>query len=67
MQALLEIVEHVHTNASGVTIQQVDKAKKAGTDEETIHDNVLCMFNRYEDGLITFEIKWGTENYIHTK
>lgn len=67
MQALLEIVEHVHTNASGVTIQQVDKEKKAGTDEETIHDNVLCMFNRYEDGLITFEIKWGTENYIHTK
>lgn len=58
MKALLDIAARVQQGGRTVTEQQVERAKKEGADEQSIHDTVLiaaafCMYNRYVDGLAT--------------
>ena len=63
MKALLAIAGHVQQNGKHVTSGDVERARREGATDQEIHDVVLiaaafCMFNRYVDGLGT----WQPEN-----
>ncbi len=59
LDALLHIAEQVRRDGRQVTQEAIDQARRAGADDQAIHDTVLiaaafCMFNRYVDGLATW-------------
>ncbi|MCB5165704.1 peroxidase-related enzyme [Streptomyces bambusae] len=56
LRALLRIAAKVRGDARTVSAEDVEAARKAGADDEAIHDTVLiaaafCLYNRYVDGL----------------
>jgi len=58
MKALLTVAKQVQQSGKAVTIETVERAKKAGATDVEIHDTVLiaalfCLYNRYVDGLAT--------------
>ncbi|BDI29337.1 carboxymuconolactone decarboxylase [Capsulimonas corticalis] len=58
LKALLAIAGQVQQGGRRVTEAHVAEARKAGADDQAIHDTVLiaaafCMYNRYVDGLAT--------------
>ena len=60
MKALLNIAGKVQQGGKNVTTSDVDRARREGTTDKEIHDTVLiaaafCMFNRYVDGLGTWQ------------
>jgi len=60
MKALLGIAGKVQQGGKHVTAEDVEKARKRGATDKEIHDTVLiaaafCMFNRYVDGLATWQ------------
>jgi uncharacterized peroxidase-related enzyme len=60
LKALLVIAGKVQRGGKHVTSGDVDEARKAGATDIEIHDAVLiaaafCMFNRYVDGLATWQ------------
>jgi uncharacterized peroxidase-related enzyme len=60
MKALLTIAGHVQEDGKRVTTDDVDRARREGATDTEIHDTVLiaaafCMFNRYVDGLATWQ------------
>lgn len=60
MKALLAIAGKVQKGGKHVTTADVDRARKQGATDKEIHDTVLiaaafCMFNRYVDGLGTWQ------------
>ncbi len=60
MKALLVIAGLVQVDGKRVTADHVDRARRAGATDDEIHDVVLiaaafCMFNRYVDGLGTWQ------------
>ena len=60
MKALLAIAEQVQVDGKRVTLQLVVDAKAEGATDLDIHDTVLiaaafCMYNRYVDGLATWQ------------
>jgi uncharacterized peroxidase-related enzyme len=60
LKALLAIAEQVQIDGKNVTRQLVDEARQHGATDLDIHDTVLiaaafCMYNRYVDGLQTWQ------------
>jgi len=60
MKALLAIAGKVQRGGKQVTTADVERARKHGATDKEIHDTVLiaaafCMFNRYVDGLATWQ------------
>ena len=60
MKALLTVAGKVQQGGKYVTAQDVEHARQAGATDKEIHDTVLiaaafCMFNRYVDGLATWQ------------
>lgn len=60
MKALLAIAGHVQQDGKHVTAGDVERARREGATDQEIHDTVLiaaafCMFNRYVDGLGTWQ------------
>jgi len=60
MKALLAIAGMVQQGGKHVTTEAVSRARKEGASDKEIHDTVLiaaafCMFNRYVDGLATWQ------------
>jgi uncharacterized peroxidase-related enzyme len=60
MKALLNIAGKVHKGGKHVTSADVARAREEGATDKEIHDTVLiaaafCMFNRYVDGLATWQ------------
>jgi uncharacterized peroxidase-related enzyme len=60
LRALLAIAEQVQIDGKRVTKELVEEAQKCGATEVDIHDTVLitaafCMYNRYVDGLATWQ------------
>ena len=60
LKALLAIAEQVQIDGKNVTKQLVETAQKHGATDADIHDTVLiaaafCMYNRYVDGLATWQ------------
>jgi len=60
MKALLNIAGKVQQGGKNVTTSDVDRARSEGATDKEIHDTVLiaaafCMFNRYVDGLGTWQ------------
>jgi uncharacterized peroxidase-related enzyme len=60
MKALLAIAGKVQKGGKYVTIEDVERARSHGAADKEIHDTVLiaaafCMFNRYVDGLDTWQ------------
>jgi uncharacterized peroxidase-related enzyme len=60
MKALLAIAGKVQKGGKYVTAQDVERARAQGATDKEIHDTVLiaaafCMFNRYVDGLNTWQ------------
>src|SRR6201997_361679 len=60
LKALLVIAGKVQKSGKSVTPEDVDHARAAGATDLEIHDTVLmaaafCMFNRYVDGLGTWQ------------
>lgn len=60
MKALLAIAGKVQKGGKHVTTADVDRARQQGATDKEIHDTVLiaaafCMFNRYVDGLGTWQ------------
>ena len=60
MKALLAIAGHVQQDGKRVTAGDVERARREGATDQEIHDAVLiaaafCMFNRYVDGLGTWQ------------
>jgi uncharacterized peroxidase-related enzyme len=60
LKALLTIASKVQIGGKHVTEQDVADARAAGATDTEIHDTVLiaaafCMFNRYVDGLATWQ------------
>ena len=60
LKALLAIAEQVQIDGKRVTKELVDEARNYGATEIEIHDTVLisaafCMYNRYVDGLATWQ------------
>lgn len=60
LKALLAIAEAVQIDGKRVTKELVDKAKEEGATDTDVHDTVLiaaafCMYNRYVDGLGTWQ------------
>jgi uncharacterized peroxidase-related enzyme len=60
MKALLAIAAHVQQDGKLVTAEHVERARREGATDQEIHDVVLiaavfCMFNRYVDGLATWQ------------
>lgn len=60
MKALLGIAGKVQKGGKYVTTDDIDRAKQQGATDKEIHDTVLiaaafCMFNRYVDGLATWQ------------
>ena len=60
LKALLAIARKVHVSGKAVSMIDVENARKTGATDREIHDTVLiaaafCMYNRYVDGLGTWE------------
>ena len=60
MKALLAIAGKVQKGGKHVTAEDVERARSHGATDKEIHDTVLiaaafCMFNRYVDGLGTWQ------------
>jgi uncharacterized peroxidase-related enzyme len=60
MKALLAIAGQVQKGGKHVTTEDIERARQHGATDKEIHDNVLiaaafCMFNRYVDGLGTWQ------------
>jgi alkylhydroperoxidase/carboxymuconolactone decarboxylase family protein YurZ len=60
MKALLTIAGKVQQDGKLVTTDDVERARQQGATDKEIHDTVLiaaafCMFNRYVDGLATWQ------------
>jgi len=60
MKALLAIAGKVQKDGKQVTAEDVARARQSGATDKEIHDTVLiaaafCMFNRYVDGLATWQ------------
>jgi uncharacterized peroxidase-related enzyme len=60
MKALLNIAGKVQESGKQVSTVDVDRARREGASDKEIHDTVLiaaafCMFNRYVDGLATWQ------------
>jgi len=60
LKALLEIARKVQKGGKQVTGEDVERAREHGATDKEIHDTVLiaaafCMFNRYVDGLGTWQ------------
>jgi uncharacterized peroxidase-related enzyme len=60
MKALLAIAGKVQKGGKYVTAKDVEQARQQGATDKEIHDTVLiaaafCMFNRYVDGLATWQ------------
>jgi uncharacterized peroxidase-related enzyme len=60
MKALLAIAGKVQQGGKYVTANDVEQARQEGATDKEIHDTVLiaaafCMFNRYVDGLATWQ------------
>jgi uncharacterized peroxidase-related enzyme len=60
MKALLNIAGKVQQSGKEVRTSDVDRARREGATDKEIHDTVLiasafCMFNRYVDGLATWQ------------
>jgi uncharacterized peroxidase-related enzyme len=60
LKALLAIAEQVQIDGKRVTKELVDQARGHGATDVEIHDTVLiaaafCMYNRYVDGLATWQ------------
>jgi uncharacterized peroxidase-related enzyme len=60
MKALLAIAAKVQKGGKHVTTDDVERARQLGATDKEIHDTVLiaaafCMFNRYVDGLDTWQ------------
>jgi uncharacterized peroxidase-related enzyme len=60
MKALLNIAGKVQQGGKHVTTSDVERARGEGATDKEIHDTVLiaaafCMFNRYVDGLATWQ------------
>ena len=60
MKSLLNIAGKVQQGGKNVTASDVDRARHEGATDKEIHDTVLiaaafCMFNRYVDGLATWQ------------
>jgi uncharacterized peroxidase-related enzyme len=60
LKALLAIAEQVQIDGKRVTNELVDRARAEGASDLDIHDTVLiaaafCMYNRYVDGLATWQ------------
>jgi uncharacterized peroxidase-related enzyme len=60
MKALLSIAGKVQQGGKQVTPADVERARQEGATDKEIHDTVLiaaafCMFNRYVDGLATWQ------------
>jgi uncharacterized peroxidase-related enzyme len=60
MKALLAIAGQVQEGGKHVTTEVVERARQHGASDKEIHDAVLiaaafCMFNRYVDGLATWQ------------
>jgi len=68
MKALLQIAGQVTRGGKEVKQEHIDAARKAGANDEEIHDTVLvaaafCMYNRYVDGLAT-SLPESKEEYL---
>jgi uncharacterized peroxidase-related enzyme len=62
LKALLAIAGKVQEGGKHVTASDVEEARAAGASDIEIHDTVLmaaafCMYNRYVDGLATWQPK----------
>jgi uncharacterized peroxidase-related enzyme len=60
MKALLNIAGKVQESGKQVGTSDVDRARREGASDKEIHDTILiaaafCMFNRYVDGLATWQ------------
>jgi hypothetical protein len=60
MKSLLNIAGKVQKGGKYVTAKDVERAREKGATDKGIHDTVLiaaafCMFNRYVDGLDTWQ------------
>jgi uncharacterized peroxidase-related enzyme len=60
MKALLAIAGKVQKGGKHVTTEDVERARQLGATDKEIHDTILiaaafCMFNRYVDGLDTWQ------------
>jgi uncharacterized peroxidase-related enzyme len=60
MKTLLAIAGKVQKGGKQVTSEDVERARQQGASDKEIHDTVLiaaafCMFNRYVDGLATWQ------------
>jgi alkylhydroperoxidase/carboxymuconolactone decarboxylase family protein YurZ len=60
LKALLVIAGQVQQGGKHVTAESVEKARQEGATDVEIHDTVLiaaafCMYNRYVDGLATWQ------------
>lgn len=60
LKALLAIAEQVQIDGKRVTKELIDAARRQGATDLDIHDTVLiaaafCMYNRYVDGLATWQ------------
>jgi uncharacterized peroxidase-related enzyme len=62
LKALLAIAGKVQKDGKQVTTEDVERARRKGATDKEIHDTVLiaaafCMYNRYVDGLGTWQHK----------
>jgi uncharacterized peroxidase-related enzyme len=62
LKSLLRIAGEVQRGGKNVTAESVDAAREQGATDMEIHDTVLiaaafCMYNRYVDGLATWQPK----------
>jgi uncharacterized peroxidase-related enzyme len=60
MKALLAIAGKVQKSGKSVTTEDIERGRTQGATDKEIHDTVLiaaafCMFNRYVDGLATWQ------------
>src|SRR5277367_1090104 len=60
LKSLLAIAGNVQKGGKHVTTEDIDRARQQGATDKEIHDTVLiaaafCMFNRYVDGLATWQ------------
>jgi uncharacterized peroxidase-related enzyme len=60
MKALLNIAGKVQKDGKQVSTADVERARREGATDKELHDTVLiaaafCMFNRYVDGLATWQ------------
>jgi alkylhydroperoxidase/carboxymuconolactone decarboxylase family protein YurZ len=62
LKSLLRIAGEVQRGGKNVTAESVEAAREQGATDMEIHDTVLiaaafCMYNRYVDGLATWQPK----------